>query len=174
MLGTSTRQISTPRAALSLLRGGPQRPLPAHECATDDQLLAFVNGRLDRRTIERLDEHLNTCATCATLLVAALGVDDELRPGPSAFGAHSWTFAPDTWIDRRYVLRRPLGHGGMGEVYEAFDVSRARSLALKTAKATQCDRPDQERRLASELELARRAGGPHVCQVYDVGLHREP
>src|SRR5690349_19837750 len=40
-------------------------------------------------------------------------------------------FAPDTLVQNRYRIVRPIGQGGMGRVYEAIDLHLKSRVALK-------------------------------------------
>jgi serine/threonine protein kinase len=68
-----------------------------------------------------------------------------------------------------YEIVRPLGKGGMGEVYEAHDPRLQRAVAIKVlpahvrTDATLLSRFQREARALSSLSH------PHVCAVYDVG-----
>lgn len=68
-----------------------------------------------------------------------------------------------------YTLRRPLGKGGMGAVYVAFDERREREVALKVlpdalaSDSTFRDRFKREARIAALLE------DPHVVPIHDFG-----
>jgi serine/threonine-protein kinase len=66
----------------------------------------------------------------------------------------------------RYEVRRLLGSGGMGEVYEAFDPRLQRSVALKVLKAGD---PSLVERFQREARAQARIDHPHVCPVYEVG-----
>src|SRR5262245_30674182 len=61
---------------------------------------------------------------------------------------------PPALNPRRYQLRRRIGQGGMGVVYEAWDEERQERVALKTVRAPALLRMadlKREFRLASEL-----------------------
>ena len=68
-------------------------------------------------------------------------------------------------IPERYEIRREIGRGGMGVVYEAFDRQLARSCALKTIGAFAGD--ELRSRLAREALAAARLRHPHIAAVYD-------
>src|SRR5690606_21171143 len=67
----------------------------------------------------------------------------------------------------RFVLRGPLGRGGMGTVLEAYDASLDREVALKVLHPTLA-RP-HARRLVREARALAKLSHPNVVQVYDVG-----
>jgi len=65
-----------------------------------------------------------------------------------------------------YELRRPLGAGGMGEVYEAWDFSLERLVALKfLATATAAD-PVSLARFEREALEAAKLNHPHIAIVH--------
>ncbi|MGA4841154.1 serine/threonine-protein kinase [Streptomyces sp. G45] len=65
-----------------------------------------------------------------------------------------------------YVIKRELGHGGMGAVYLAR--SRAgRAVALKVVKAEYAADPRFRARFRKEVEAARKVGGFHTAAVVD-------
>ncbi len=73
----------------------------------------------------------------------------------------------------RYVLLRPLAHGGMGIVYLAFDPELDRNVALKLLLPRRLDRPDERDALVGEARALARLSHPNVIQVYDVGVWGE-
>ncbi|HUL80113.1 MAG TPA: protein kinase [Vicinamibacteria bacterium] len=73
----------------------------------------------------------------------------------------------------RFDILGPLGRGGMGMVYRAFDRELGEAVAIKVL------RPDLargsarvERRFRSEIRLARRVRHRNVCSVYGNGEDR--
>lgn len=73
-------------------------------------------------------------------------------------------------LANRYRLRRYLAAGGMGEVWEAEDVTLQETVALKTVRADRTS-PEALLRLQSEVKLARRISHPNVCRVFEFGQH---
>ena len=72
----------------------------------------------------------------------------------------------------RYVLRRELGRGGMGVVWEAFDPSLDRVVAIKQvllpAHFTDKERSDAHARVRREAQSAARISHPSVITIHDV------
>jgi tetratricopeptide (TPR) repeat protein/TolB-like protein len=65
-----------------------------------------------------------------------------------------------------YEIVAPLDHGGMGEVYRAYDHRLKRSVAIKIVAAAT---DDLRARFIREAQAVARVEHPHVCRVYDVG-----
>jgi serine/threonine protein kinase len=79
-----------------------------------------------------------------------------------------------TALFERYKIKRRLGAGGMGVVYEAMDLNLHRVVALKVVKLTDED-PAQLAEAANRLVREARAmavlSHKNVVAVYDVGMH---
>src|SRR5690606_21550664 len=68
-----------------------------------------------------------------------------------------------------YELRALLGKGGMGEVYEAFDTTRHRLVAVKLLSETPAQDPVYQERFRRESQAAARLAEPHVIPIHDWG-----
>jgi serine/threonine protein kinase len=155
---------------------GDASPAPVTtSCLTEDEVLAFASGYLPRPRQEDAHAHLDECEACQELLNEAVrglgtaatadGYDEDEEP------AWNTTFRPGTVVGQRYLIRRFIARGGMGEVYEALDQELQERVALKTVTSTACDDPSAVRRLKAEVQLARRVSHPNVCRIYDFGTH---
>lgn len=69
----------------------------------------------------------------------------------------------------RYRLQAPIGKGGMGEVWLAWDQSLSRNVALKILRVGSASSPESVRRFELEAQAAGRLKGPHVAQIFDFG-----
>ena len=79
--------------------------------------------------------------------------------------------SPGQTLASKYRVIRVIGRGGMGEVYDAEDLTLRTHVALKTVR-TEMARAQLVERLKRELYLARRVTHPNVCRLFDVGIHR--
>ncbi|MCP3015999.1 serine/threonine protein kinase [Nocardiopsis dassonvillei] len=72
----------------------------------------------------------------------------------------------------RYVLRRELGRGGMGVVWQAFDPTLDRDVAIKQVLLpdhfTDSERADAHGRVRREARSAARISHPTVITIHDV------
>jgi WD40 repeat protein len=71
----------------------------------------------------------------------------------------------------RYKVIRPLGEGGMGEVYLARDTQLGRKVALKWVRGEAMASPQARERFLFEARTTARFNHPHIVTVYDVGEH---
>jgi len=85
--------------------------------------------------------------------VAAAGADPVRRPPPQTLG--------------RYRIRRLLGRGGVGAVYEADDPELGRRVAIKVLRD---DRVGDTEALKHEAQALARLVHPNVVTVHDVGI----
>ncbi len=70
-----------------------------------------------------------------------------------------------------YEIRGPLGSGGMGEVYLAWDARLGREVAVKVLPQSAATNADRLRRFEQEARAAGALNHPNVLAVYDVGEH---
>lgn len=132
-------------------------------CLGLDRLTLFADGALLPEEHELVNGHLDVCARCRGLLAELLRStgEGELTEVPEP----GRTFG-------RYAVVTPLGAGGMGVVYEAFDPALDRKVALKLLRSALGD-ADQERenrgRLLREAQALAKLSHPNVIIVHDAG-----
>ncbi|HWL89562.1 MAG TPA: serine/threonine-protein kinase [Polyangiaceae bacterium] len=79
-----------------------------------------------------------------------------------------------TVIAGRYRLRRSIGRGAMGEVFEAVDEDeRGAPVAVKVLHEEHCKDKKFCARFSREAEIAGRIHSPHVAGVLGAGLNRQ-
>ena len=72
----------------------------------------------------------------------------------------------------KYEIRRELGRGAMGVVYEGYDPMIKRIVALKTIRADQLAGENAEAviaRFRREAQAAGRLSHPNIVSIYDIG-----
>ena len=72
----------------------------------------------------------------------------------------------------KYEIRRELGRGAMGVVYEGYDPMIKRIVALKTIRADQLAGENAESAIARfrrEAQAAGRLNHPNIVSIYDIG-----
>ncbi|MFN7954020.1 MAG: protein kinase [bacterium] len=69
----------------------------------------------------------------------------------------------------RYEVRRELGRGGMGIVYEAIDTRLKDRIALKVLMPHHAANPTVYERFLQEVRTARQLSHPNIVKVYDLG-----
>ena len=72
----------------------------------------------------------------------------------------------------KYLIRRELGRGAMGVVYEGFDPAIERTVAIKTIRADQFEPSQMTEMLARfkrEAQAAGRLNHPNIVAIYEYG-----
>ena len=72
----------------------------------------------------------------------------------------------------KYLIRRELGRGAMGVVYEGFDPTIERTVAIKTIRAEQFEPAQMTEMLARfrrEAQAAGRLNHPNIVAIYEYG-----
>lgn len=144
------------------------------QCLAEDVLHALACGTLEPVERSLALAHLDECDICQALLA------DEVR------GLPEFTSSDDVGggtliqvgalIGGRYRVKRFVARGGMGEVYEAWDVLLSERVALKTINpvAASADQVRASARFKQEVQLSRRVADPHVCRIFEFGHHTVP
>src|ERR671916_582570 len=74
-----------------------------------------------------------------------------------------------TLIRGRYRIEQKIGSGGMSSVYQAFDPTLERWVAIKLMHRDISSDPDQLERFRREARTVARLNHPHVVTVIDAG-----
>ncbi|MBL8878394.1 MAG: serine/threonine protein kinase [Phycisphaerales bacterium] len=100
------------------------------------------------------------------------GSRNAIIPGSSAPGATALQPEVEFPTIEGYELIDRIGRGGMGEVFEAYQSSTGRRVAVKVLLSSAvCDEPSR-RRFEREVELAARLHHPNIVSVIDAGMTR--
>jgi serine/threonine-protein kinase len=75
-------------------------------------------------------------------------------------------------IDKRYLVQRMIGRGGMGSVYEVQDLRMNRPLALKILHQGAIE-DDSEQRFMREFEMLSKINHPAILKVFGWGRYQE-
>ncbi|NUP12310.1 MAG: protein kinase [Polyangiaceae bacterium] len=143
----------------------------SHVCPDTESLCGFVEGRLGETDRAVLEHHLDGCPTCRRAIVEvgrALGSPTPISATTDQPPVTRSTAPPSHRVSR-YEIRREVAAGGMGVVYEGWDPSLGRRVALKLM------RPDRKtaaatEQLADEARALARVSHPNVLTVFDVGI----
>ncbi|HEX6649334.1 MAG TPA: UvrD-helicase domain-containing protein [Pyrinomonadaceae bacterium] len=68
-----------------------------------------------------------------------------------------------------YRIMEPIGAGGMGAVYKAYDNKLERVVALKLLPPEYVSQQDRRRRFFQEARAASALNHPHILTIYEVG-----
>lgn len=152
-------------------------------CPDNEEMLALVARTLPRDEERRLQRHLSSCRDCR-LLFAELARAVNHESGVAALEAagdgsnerrHAMLlFEPGQLVADRFVIRRFVARGGMGEVYEADDVELSERVALKTVRRELLTDFETVARFKREVRVMRKLAHPSVCRVAELGEHVAP
>jgi hypothetical protein len=125
-------------------------------CPPDKIFTRLLEGTLSDAELNGLQAHGDGCPACGRTL-------SELAR----------TMAPGQgdWLGERFQLLEPLGIGGMGVVYTAFDTKLQRKVAVKRLRelATAGSADKRRARFLREAQLLASLSHPNVLTVHDVG-----
>src|SRR5688572_18546231 len=108
---------------------------PRIPCLDADELVAMLEGGLAADRADAVVAHVDACGSCAQV-IATLGHLDPTDPAPGATPppAAGGSGGPAGRRVGRYLLDAPLGAGGMGIVYGAYDPELRRRVAIKLVR----------------------------------------
>jgi tetratricopeptide (TPR) repeat protein/predicted Ser/Thr protein kinase len=150
-------------------------------CLSDSVILRLVEQTVSTDEVARAERHIAGCSDCRRLVSAAAGGRASAvtgGPDPSAPSASEprgeRAMDPASILSRgallgRYVVIDPVGEGGMGVVYAAFDPELDRRVAIKLWRRA-ASRDEAQARLAREAKAMARLSHPNVVAVHDDGV----
>src|SRR5260370_35731 len=68
-------------------------------------------------------------------------------------------------------IQKPMGSGGMGEVYQARDERLARDVAIKVLPPFLTNDPDRLRRFEQEAQATAALNHPNILAAYQMGVY---
>ena len=98
--------------------------------------------------------------TTHTSATTGVGGEEELSSGPG--------LGIGQILGDRYEIRAVLGRGGMGEVWQAFDLKLRVEVALKSLRPEHEESEKRRELLREEVRIAREIVSPNVCRVFDL------
>ena len=148
------------------------------ECPDEQTIAGFVRGELREDAVKNLEQHLDTCSACASVIAAFVQLfeaeGERFEPPPVSITepadveASSSLLKPGAAVGRYKVLEI-VGIGGMGVVYAAYDPELDRKLALKLLRRTERRAAERRLRLVREAQAMAKLAHPNVITIHDVG-----
>jgi hypothetical protein len=137
------------------------------ECLDENQVARHLAGEGSEAERGEVRAHIDTCDRCRELLTSL--VRTVVTPEPEVPRRRG---LPRGTNLGRYVLLDPVGRGGMGVVYAAFDPELDRKVAIKLVRPGVVDGGLAEARaqLLREAQAIARLSHPNLVTVYDVGM----
>ncbi|MBA3454286.1 MAG: protein kinase [Deltaproteobacteria bacterium] len=146
-------------------------------------IAAHVTNDLEPEDRVRVALHLETCDSCrkiakhADAVAATHHADTHATnvPGAAATTSGNANVLPAV-LAGRYEIKRLVGTGGMGSVYDALDLSLHRLVALKVLRVATAGaeaHSEAVTRLVREARSMAVLSHKNVVAVYDVGFHED-
>ena len=159
-------EIRSARPVRGLVRG---RVL---NCPDPNEIAAFLEGRLPRDEMERIEQHLDACSVCRQM-VAFGGESQPSVPSTPSMAelegeSGALQIAPGAQLDNYLVIER-LGEGGMGEVFLAKDAELGRRVAIKVIRSDRIGAPQEVDRFIREARVTARLNHPGIVTIYGIG-----
>src|SRR5256885_14677885 len=140
-------------------------------CLSEDALLGIIDGTLPPVEDVAAREHMSECGACLALVAHLIRQSDPVATPSKNPAPEELELRSDVRIGRFEVVG-PIGAGGMGIIYSAWDPELGRPVALKLVRAVPAE-PGQadaaRKRVLREAQAMARLKHPNVVAIYDVG-----
>ena len=176
------RAVGEPRAVRAVAQACANNPValivPCHRVVRSDGELGGYRWGEARKRVLLEQERTALLAAEQRLLREFLREVRVVTPEHRSAGTYSGAIdsrasprlTPGHVIGERYEVRRLLGVGGAGVVYEVYDRELDEVVALKMLwDQTAAADPDAVARFKREIRLARRVSHPNIVRTHDIG-----
>ncbi len=142
-------------------------------CLSDSLIFKLSDGACPLVERAAALEHVDSCAECRELLAAAYpesGRGNNLTPFALTQASMNLGVLPlkeDDVVDGKYRVIGLLGAGGMGYVFDAYQVALERRVAIKVARSQD---PELARRFVREAKVSAQLKSDRVVRVLDAGI----
>lgn len=69
----------------------------------------------------------------------------------------------------RFEIRRSLGAGGMGEIFESYDTDLQRTVAIKVLASKHIEDESMKQRFLREAQMASQLNHPNIATIHEIG-----
>ena len=143
---------------------------PTIPCLDENGVALYLAEETRDDEREAVRAHLDSCDACRELVAGLVRTLVSAEPDEQT----ARTLSRGTNL-ARYVVLDPIGRGGMGVVYSAYDPELDRKVALKLLRpdlSTSAAGPGRSQLLAEAQAMAR-LSHPNIITVFDVGTWNE-
>lgn len=112
-------------------------------------------------------------ATFCPMTGLAIGDRSSSLPPSAEADSFSENIREGMTLDQKFLLRRCLGKGGMGVVYEATHLFLDRKVAIKFVRWEEAFDPDSKKRFLREGRNLAALTHPNIVQIFDLGFTHE-
>jgi len=121
----------------------------ARDASNRERVLAAADPELRREVEALLAQEQPSSESQATTATMTIGGETIAQLGP-------------------YKIEAPLGKGGMGEVFRAYDTRLHRTVAIKVLPRDKMADSERKRRFLQEARAASALSHPNIVTIYDV------
>lgn len=139
--------------------------------AADRTALLEVAAETDGETAQEVKRLLARSESAGSFLEQPVG--DARKILTDAASEAEPALSVNQRLAGRFVIERFIAHGGMGEVYRAFDTELAIPVAIKTLRREYARDAAFVDRFRREVQTARSIHGDHLCRIFDIGRDGE-
>lgn len=137
------------------------------ECPDDETLAQLVDGALAQARAAEVGAHTESCVSCRRVITTLVKLRTFESPGAVEGDVDDAPLALGSSLGR-YVVRRFVGAGAMGLVFEGEDPALKRRVALKVMRSARSEQPQSL--LQREAVVMAKLSHRNVATVLDVGL----